>query len=121
MKLNPREMHTKILSKTLKFEVAVSKNSYKCLILRKVPAKYPTKPIFLHLKSFELMPVLVSKIRCVLKYFRQIKYIINQKSLKFLRTHYTILLHNFVTTSDILSGIDKVNFAIFRPKVPYFV
>ena len=36
-------MHTKILSKTLKFEVADSESSSQCLILRDVLAKYPHK------------------------------------------------------------------------------
>ena len=55
VKLNPREIHTNILSKTFKFEVADSKSSYECLILRRILVKYPTKPIFLHLKPFNLI------------------------------------------------------------------
>ena len=58
-KLNPRKVHTKILSKTLKFEIADSKGSLKWLVLSEVVAKYPTKPILLHLKLFDLIRVLL--------------------------------------------------------------
>ena len=93
VKLNPREMHTKILVADLKLRIQ------KVLINVKLYVKYLQNTpqgqsfcIWNHLNSFQ----------CYCNGYFRIKYIINQKSVKFLRTHYTILLRNFVTTSDIL-------------------